>query len=310
MGFLTDETRLRSHVKLSENLELSAIIQKKQSIIYKELAPLFGMPFLNAVELFEASTTPAELDMFLLIEQAIACGCVLKSIPEQEVHINEAGIIRHEDPQGSKSAYASQIDRLNKQLTDNMYDAIDSAILSGYVNGFTGFDTTPVYLLNQNLPFKTAMEFNTKFRMQRPSLTYWNMMPIIKECMLRFATERYSQPVIDAIINPSTQNAVTDHALNLLQYAIANATMYESYMKGLISKSPDGIRFIGGQQESSYTEELQPNIQLASAQVEKYKNDRDMYLEKLSAWVYQQYSTFGLQQSQLPQPYTPENFFL
>lgn len=310
MGYLTDETRIKSHVKLSTNMDVAAITLKKASVIYKDLVPLFGMPFINQVEAYESSTTPAEFELFLLLEQAITCGCVIKWIPEQEVIINEAGITRHEDPNGSKTAYASQIDRLLKQITENMYDALDAAILSGYVNAIPNFGTTPIANLGAGLPFKTAADFDNKFRMQRPALTYWKMMPTINECMLRFAVGRFSQPVIDTIINPNSPNAVTDHALVLLQYAIANASMFEAYTKGLITKSEDGVRFIGGQQESSYKEELQPNLNLVSAQIDKYKTDRDMYLGKLEQWIYQQYSTFGLQQSQIPQETPPNNFFV
>lgn len=292
MAFNTSLADLKRYVRLSNQNDVSVILEREPVIIQKYLSGLFGTALITEIETWQ-SETAAKLQIYKNTCNILAKLCVLAYIPEGEVQISDAGLIRFESPT-SKTAYAGQVDRLSKSLEEEAYLLIDFVIETFFADGSlsTNWPDSPVYESSLNSVFKSAKQFSAIVRMNRPYQAFISLQELISTWTYKSLNKRYDPAVVTTVLAPSTDPNVLMFLKNL-RMAIAYKTIREASFMNLVQFDGSGVKFLGGSSENSYQSEAAPKSDHFAVQQREFQHNYEMHLGECDSLVENNPADFG-----------------
>lgn len=292
MAFNTSLVDLKKYVRLSNSNDVSVILGKEPLIIQKYLSGIFGMALITEIGTW-SNATGTKLQIYNYTCNILAKLCVLSYIPENEVQISDAGLIRTESPT-AKTAYSGQVDRLKMALEEDSFMLIDLIIETFFSDNTisTLWEDSPVYLSSQNSVFKTAKQFSKIVQLNRPYQAFIALETLIKTWTLKSLNKRFNSDVVTTVLAASTNPNVLLF-LDNIRAAIAYRTIYEASFMNLVQFDSTGVKFISSVNDVSAKSEMVPDTEQFSAQQRQFRKNYEMHLAECDSLVKNNPTDFG-----------------
>ena len=275
--FISDLATFKQYGHISNQIDWDSVSAKQADAITLYFHPIFQTQLLDTLEDFSGETGNIKEDAYKIMQRAVVKGILLSYIPEGEVTIDDGGITRAES-EFKKTAYAAQIQRLERQLENELYAQIDLLMDLMYSdpNQFPGFTAAPIYTSAENLLFKTAKDFAKFVTMPRAYVTYQTIFPSVQRAHVLYFNNRYDAIAMNTIFTGSS-DFIKDFRFQM-QSALAAFTMRDAIIRGTAIVSPDGTRIIESRNLDAATEEHK----LSQSEIDRiagnYQREGDTFL--------------------------------
>jgi hypothetical protein len=292
MAFNTSLSDLKKYVRLSNQNDVSVILEREPVIIQKYLSSLLGLALITEIETW-GSETAVKLQIYKNTCNILAKLCVLAYIPENEVQISDGGLLRFESST-QKTAYSGQVDRLSKALEEEAYLLIDFVIETFFANGSLSINwiNSPVYESSLNSVFKTAKQFSAIVKMTRPYQGFIALQELISIWTDKSLNKRYDPAVVATVLGGSTSPNVLLFLKNL-RMAIAYKTIREASFMNLVQFDGYSVKFLGGSDQNSYQNEVSGNPSHIAVQQRHFQHNYEMNLAACDSLVETNPTDFG-----------------
>lgn len=278
--YIASIEQVKVYEKVANSLAFSSLSPYESVSITKHLHHLWSVPLMDQLEGYSTETEGTDKRRgYEYFKGSIVRLSIYESIAAGEVVYGEGGITRTENSQ-VKTAYAGQIRRLEQRLLDSAFAEINALIdlMDANPSLFTEWTSSPGSLLNQEYLIRTSTEFVKYEALFRPFITFRHLLPSMMTQQDFYLRTGFESSLITELIANAALSSEKIQLRTYLVQALTKLTVAMGMETGLVQLTPEGLRVIEHDKDTSKEIERSPNIALISARVNNLYNQAGRYI--------------------------------
>ena len=277
----------KGHVNLPDEYEFDTISPFVQSAELEYLIPAIGQAQYDALDIALGSGPSAQQTALIKYARAaIATLAFFQYVPIGAVHITDTGINIIENDQ-KKTAYKYQQEALQNSFKQRGYVALEGVLqfMEAHEGDYPLWVSSVQYTKYKNHLIKTSAEFGNHAFINRSRIVFQALRPCLDQTVVERIVPIVCQEYYDELVsrqNSDSLMAADKAIISDLRYAMANFSLAEGLMSGVIENHPDkGIQTFGFRIPSNNSAEKIATATGTSAMVESRLSKAEYHLNRV-----------------------------
>lgn len=222
-----------------------------------------------------------------LLQQSLSMFTFVQALPFIEVNISDSGLTRNET-ETTRTAYRGQVIRLEESALSAANTALSDllSLLESNKSTYPLWLSAPGYVMYSRHFFRKADDFSSFVNVIYPSVTFRYLRPSMEYVELFNIVPEIGKSLFDDLrtkYHAANLSAKENEAVRLLQYAIANLSVFNNLKTGLGKVSPNGY-FIQ-QSKTEISDSSLPSENVLSASMTDYQIKGITFLNSLISFL-------------------------